>query len=65
MTRLLVSLWIALRALMENKVRSALTLGGTAQVVFGNQNWSTLVAGTTPEVLEIKEWPLFSDRPFT
>ena len=145
MTRLLASLWIALRALMVNKLRSALTmlgiiigvgavvamiavgsgakqriaeqiasmgsnllivlsgsstsgglrfgsgtvptlnvgdakailteipavkyvaptLGGGAQVVFGNQNWSTIVNGTTPEALEIREWPLSSGRSFT
>ena len=40
-------------------------LGGVAQVVFGNQNWSTVVNGTTPEVLEIRDWSLSLGRPFT
>jgi putative ABC transport system permease protein len=41
------------------------SLGGVAQVVFGNQNWSTLINGTTPEALEIREWSLSLGRPFT
>ncbi len=38
---------------------------GVAQVVHGNQNWSTSVTGTTPEMLEIRNWPVAFGRPFT
>jgi len=41
------------------------TLGGGAQVVFGNQNWSTIINGTIPEALEIRDWSLSSGRSFT
>lgn len=40
-------------------------LSGIAQVVFGNQNWSTVVYGTTPEMIEIREWSLNSGRVFS
>src|SRR4030043_1062573 len=41
------------------------SLPGVAQVVYGNQNWSTSIQGTTPEMLDIREWPVASGRSFT
>jgi putative ABC transport system permease protein len=40
-------------------------LNGAAQIVYGNQNWSTGVTGTTPSMLIIRDWPLASGRTFT
>jgi putative ABC transport system permease protein len=39
-------------------------LNGVAQVVYGNQNWSPGGYGTTPGMLNIREWPIASGRPF-
>jgi putative ABC transport system permease protein len=38
---------------------------GVAQVVYGHQNWSTGVVGTTPSMLIVRDWPLASGRLFT
>jgi putative ABC transport system permease protein len=38
---------------------------GTAQVVFGNNNWSTVIQGTAPEFLEIRDYRVVSGRSFT
>ncbi len=35
---------------------------GTAQVVYGNLNWSTVIQGITPEYLDAREWPVDSGR---
>jgi len=40
-------------------------LNGVAQIVYGNQNWSTGVIGTTPSMLEVRDWGVSSGRPFT
>ena len=40
-------------------------LNGVAQIVYGHQNWSTGVVGTTPGMLEVRDWPLESGRAFT
>jgi putative ABC transport system permease protein len=43
---------------------AAPVLGGTAQVVYGNQNWLTGVTGTTPNILNVRDWPLAAGRSF-
>ena len=34
------------------------TWGGTAHLVFGNENWSTVVTGTIPDMFQIRDWTL-------
>ena len=34
------------------------TWGGTAHLVFGNENWSTVVTGTIPDMFQIRNWTL-------
>ncbi len=38
---------------------------GAAQVVFGNQNWSTGIQGTTPGILEVRDCGLTAGRNMT
>ena len=44
---------------------SAPTVRGSGQVVYGNQNWSTLLMGSTPELFVIREWPAAAGRSLT
>ncbi|MFH1147560.1 MAG: ABC transporter permease [Pseudomonadota bacterium] len=45
--------------------RVAPTWGGVAQVVSGNQNWSTGITGTAPDMFAIRDWPVDEGRIFT
>jgi len=38
---------------------------GVAQIVYGHENWSTRVEGTTSDLLKIRDWELSAGRPFT
>jgi len=44
---------------------AAPVLQGVTQVVYGNQNWSTITFASTPEALLIREWPVARGREFT
>lgn len=39
-------------------------VNSTLQVVYGNQNWSTIIIGTTPNMLDIREWRVAAGRAF-
>ncbi|HEX7272861.1 MAG TPA: ABC transporter permease [Casimicrobiaceae bacterium] len=38
---------------------------GTAQLIYGSNNWSTMVAGTTPGYLAVRDWSVESGYAFT
>jgi len=38
---------------------------GTAQVIYGNQNWSTIIMGTFPSILHVNAWTIAAGKPFT
>ena len=38
---------------------------GTGQIIFSNQNWSTQIIGTTPNILEIRDWALSAGKAFS
>ena len=38
---------------------------GSAQVVYGANNWSTSVYGSTPEYLDVRAWPVAAGHGFT
>ena len=40
-------------------------LPGTAQLIYGPNNWSTSVMGTTPSFIEVRDWRIEVGFPFT
>ena len=38
---------------------------GTGQIVYGSNNWSTAVAGSTPGIFVVRDWPVSAGYPFT
>lgn len=44
---------------------AAPVFGGSGQIVYGNQNWSTSVTGTTPDYLFVRDWSIESGTVFT
>jgi putative ABC transport system permease protein len=43
---------------------AAPALRGTAQLVWGNQNWSTVIFGVTPDYFEVRQWTFAAGGPF-
>ncbi|MBM3600324.1 MAG: FtsX-like permease family protein [Alphaproteobacteria bacterium] len=44
---------------------AAPSVRGSAQLVYGNQNWASLVQGITPEYMEAREWEVIEGRSIT
>ncbi|HEV2273510.1 MAG TPA: ABC transporter permease [Acidobacteriaceae bacterium] len=38
---------------------------GSGQIVYGNSNWATLLFGTTPDYLEVRDFSLVEGSPFS
>ena len=43
---------------------AAPALRGTAQLIWGNQNWSTVIFGVTPEYVDVRQWEIAAGRMF-
>jgi len=39
-------------------------LNGGAQIVYGNQNWASIIYGTDENILEVRDWTLAAGRNF-
>jgi putative ABC transport system permease protein len=44
---------------------AAPSVRGTAQVVYGNLNWSTVIQGVTADYFEARDWPVLDGRAVT
>lgn len=55
----------AIAAEVSGAAYAAPLLPGTAQVVYGNQNWSTIITGTSPGFFDLRDWPVEFGAIFT
>ncbi|MBR4196986.1 MAG: ABC transporter permease [Synergistaceae bacterium] len=45
--------------------RTAPEVSTSAQVIYGNSNWNTSVTGSTPDILQVRNWSMASGAMFT
>lgn len=45
--------------------RTAPEVSTSTQVIFGNSNWNTSITGTTPDILEVRNWQIEAGAMFT
>ena len=45
--------------------RTAPEVNSSTQVIYGNSNWNTSITGTTPDILEVRNWQMASGAMFT
>lgn len=55
----------AIKRLCPSVLAVAPILSEVNQVVFGHQNWSTQVVGSTPSVFFVRDWTIASGRAYT
>lgn len=45
--------------------RTAPEVNTSAQVIYGNSNWNTSITGSTPDILQVRNWTIASGAMFT
>ena len=56
---------LAIQREVPETLVAAPVVRGTAQVIYGNINWSTVIVGATPGMLVAREWDVVEGRSFT
>jgi putative ABC transport system permease protein len=55
---------IAIQNEVPSVLVSAPSVRGSAQIIYGNQNWSSMIRGVTPEYQEARDWEIQGGRWF-
>ncbi|MBQ9574905.1 MAG: ABC transporter permease [Synergistaceae bacterium] len=45
--------------------RTAPEVNSSAQIIYGNSNWNTSVTGSTPDILQVRNWTMANGSMFT